>query len=537
MSATTLTTRERAERATQQRLLNAYLRESGRIPTETGDGLVRVPLSDGCALVVVLRVRSECGHHCYGDEVWLERPGVARQRVSHREIVTLVLDEVATLAGDIAGAGDGRALARQIESSTAATERYLAAPSAPCADSTRHAEQSLRFGHPFHPTPKSIDGFGDDLPRFAPELGADFRLHWLAVRANALRERRVAPGLWSPPEVERHVPTGYAPLPMHPWQAAYLMRQPRMAELVADGTVITLGERGGSVYPTSSVRTVCDPAFPTSWKLPLHARITNFVRTNPVEHVRRATDASALLARLRRQWRYERFGVLLETGYRSIHPSLVGDDLAADTAVVFRQQPFTDGRYTPRVVAGLLEERDDGVPAAIEDVRRSGGSSSEWLRRYLRVSLLPLLDIFEREGVSFEAHVQNSLLHTDGGWPDSFWVRDMEGTSVSRARCSEVNAGSPLSYTDAEAWLRLRYHAVTNHLGHVIAVLGRHGDGERPLWAAARELLRSDGGALGRELITAPTLPAKANLLSRFAERGERPLYVDIPNPLFQVSA
>ncbi|MPY96525.1 MAG: IucA/IucC family siderophore biosynthesis protein [Actinophytocola sp.] len=538
MSATTLTTRERAEHATQQRLLNAYLRESGRIPTETGDGLVRVPLSGECAIVVALRVRSECGHHCYGDEVWLERPGIARQRVSHREIVTLLLDEVATLAGvvvcggDVGGEGDGRALARQIESSTAATERYLAAPPAPGAGPTRQAEQSLRFGHPFHPTPKSIDGFGDDLPRYAPELGADFRLHWFAVRTDALLERRVAPGPWAPPDVERHVPTGYAPLPAHPWQAAYLM--PRVAELIAAGTVIALGERGGRVYPTSSVRTVCDPAFSTSWKLPLHVRITNFVRTNPIEHLSRAADASALVARLRPRWRYERFGVLLETGYRTIDPTLVGDDLAADTAVVFRQ--LTDDRYTPRVVAGLLEERNDGVPAVIDDIRRSGGSSSEWLRRYLRVSLLPLLDVFEREGVSFEAHVQNSLLHTEDGWPERFWVRDMEGTSVSTARCCDVDSESPLWYSDDEAWLRLRYHAVTNHLGHLIAVIGRHAHGERPLWTTARELLRSEGGALGNELVTAPTMPAKANLLSRFAGRGERPLYVDIPNPLFQVS-
>lgn len=535
MNATTSTARERAERATQQRLLNAYLRECGRIPTETGDGLARVHLSGERAIVVALRVRSECGHHCYGDEVWVERPGIARQRLGHDELVTLLLDEVATFADDIVGGGDGRVLARQIESSTAATVRYLEAPPSLPADLTRQAEQSLRFGHPFHPTPKSIDGFGDDLPRYAPELGAEFRLRWFAVRADALRERRVAPGAWAPPDVERHTPSGYAPLPVHPWQADYLIRQARVAELIADGTLIALGELGGVVYPTSSVRTVCGPAFSTSWKLPLHVRITNFVRTNPIEHLRRATDASALLLRVQPQWRYERFGVLLETGYRTIDPALLGDDLAADVAVLFRQHPFTDGQYTPRVVAGLLEERDGEVPAVVEEVRRSGGSQPEWLRRYLRVSLLPLLDIFERDGISFEAHVQNSLLHTDGGWPDRFWVRDMEGTSVSTERDSDVDSDSPLSYSDDEAWLRLRYHAVTNHLGHLIAVLGRYGDDERPLWTAAREVLLSEGGELGRELVTAATLPAKANLLSRFAGRGERPLYVDIPNPLYQV--
>jgi L-2,3-diaminopropanoate---citrate ligase len=30
-------------------------------------------------------------------------------------------------------------------------------------------------------------------------------------------------------------------------------------------------------------------------------------------------------------------------------------------------------------------------------------------------------------------------------------------------------------------------------------------------------------------------LPAKANLISRFTGRGERPLYVDIPNPMYEL--
>ncbi|GAA5111691.1 IucA/IucC family protein [Haloechinothrix salitolerans] len=527
-----------ARHAARQRLLNAYLRESGRNPSETGDGLARVPLSGERAIVVPLRHRSEFGHHVYGDDAWLERPGAAREPLTHREVVALLLDEVATFAANTWGeAGDHGALARQIDGSIAATARYLAESAADdhagvATDPTRQAEQSVRFGHPFHPTPKSIDGFGDDLPRYAPELGARFRLRWLAVRADVLLERRVAAGAWVPPAVVRRTPSGYESLPMHPWQAEYLVRQPRMAELLADGILIMLGELGGIGYPTSSVRTVCDPAFPTSWKLPLHVRITNFVRTNPVEHLRRAADASDLIARLAPSWRHERFGVLLETGYRGVDPAVVGDDLAADIAVLFREYPFTDGRYTPRVVAGLLEARGDGAPAIVDEVRRSGGSQSEWLRRYLRVVLLPLLDVFERDGVSFEAHVQNSLLHTDGGWPVRFWVRDMEGTSVSADRCSSVADTSPLCYSDAEAWLRLRYHAITNHLGHLIGVLGRHGHGERPLWMTAREVLLDEGGALANELVTSPMLPAKANLISRFANRGERPLYVDVPNPM-----
>jgi siderophore synthetase component len=198
------------------------------------------------------------------------------------------------------------------------------------------------------------------------------------------------------------------------------------------------------------------------------------------------------------------------------------------------------------VLASLLEERAGGVPDLIAEVCRSaeaGGVTpehvGEWLRRYLEISLAPLLRVFEHDGVSFEAHAQNSLLHTEDGWPARFWVRDMEGTSVSRSRLRrDLPDDSPLLYDDEQAWLRLRYHAVTNHLGQVVAALGRHGPAdEATLWAAAGSVLAGLDCGPARDLVASPALPAKANLLSRFANRGEPPLYVDIPNPLFEVSS
>jgi siderophore synthetase component len=137
--------------------------------------------------------------------------------------------------------------------------------------------------------------------------------------------------------------------------------------------------------------------------------------------------------------------------------------------------------------------------------------------------------------------VQNTLLCTDGGWPTRVWVRDMEGASASRQRLAAsgmldgLPADSPVLYDDAEAWRRLRYHAVTNQLGHVVSVLGRHAGGaEERLWAVARAAVASwrEAEPYASRLLDAAALPAKANLLSRFAGRGERPLYVDIANPL-----
>jgi siderophore synthetase component len=293
------------------------------------------------------------------------------------------------------------------------------------------------------------------------------------------------------------------------------------------------------------VRTVCDPDFATAWKLPLHVRITNFVRNNPVEHARRSADASRLLKALRRKWAYDGFEVLLETGYRTIDDTA----LAADFTVLYRENPFATRQQAPQVVAGLLEDNADGTePELLRYVRQATARPqgqlpadhvAMWLRRYLEISLLPLLAVFSAHGVSLEAHVQNSLLHLEDGWPARFFVRDMEGTSVSRQRCDAgsrdvLPADSPVLYDDAETWLRLKYYVVTNHLGHLVHVLGRHAEvDEWRLWQVVGGLLREAGPDwYAADLLGSPVLPAKANLIGRFAGRGERPLYVDIPNPM-----
>lgn len=561
-SATLAAARAAAEQASVQRLINSYLRESGQALARSGDGFARIALPEtGRALVLPLLHRGEFSHHVYGDELHVETEDGRRELIDHAALVRLLLDDVAVVAARVFGdQADGEARKRlltdQIEGSIVATARYLGhireEPVTSSHALTRHAEQSLVFGHPFHPTPKSSEGFGAALPRYAPELGADFFLHWFAVRPDLLVERRVAEGPWVPEEVAERARTrlghrqDFTLIPVHPWQAGYLRTHPRVAGLVAESALIDLGPLGNRVYPTSSVRTVCDPGFATTWKLPLHVRITNFIRNNPVSHLERAADASALIAELAPTWAHEGFGVLLETGFRTVDPTTVGDDLAADFSVLYRQNPFTNGHAAPRVVASLLEERPGGVPVLMRAVHRawgrpgapSAGHVENWLREYLCISLLPLLEIFDADGISFEAHVQNSLLHTDNGWPTRFWVRDMEGTSVSRKRLRRavVPECSPLLYDDDEAWTRLRYHAVTNHLGHLLHVLSRHADvDEARLWRATRELLATGSTEVAWDLLTSPVLPAKANLISRFAGRAENPLYTDVPNPLFEV--
>jgi L-2,3-diaminopropanoate---citrate ligase len=537
-----------AQCAARERLVNSFLRESGVHDPRAGGGTrFELPLpASGLVLCGELRHWSPMGHHVYGDVFALAGPDGSVTGVDHDELVTLILAEVAavpaaeqdgnTVSTELA-AQRRRELAVQIANSVERTSRYLSRGRGPVPRGdpralTRWAEQSLLTGHPMHPTPKSTEGFSDtELPAYSPELGAEFPLHWFAVSPSLVREDRVTDDPREPAEV-RTTAGGWPVLPSHPWQATWLLAKSAVQDLIATGQLVPLGPLGQCGYPTSSVRTVCDPGFPTMWKLPLHVRITNFIRNNPLEHVHRAADASRLIAHLRTGWAYDGFTVLIESGYRTLDHA----ELAPDVSVMYRENPFTHGPAAPQVVAGLLENPPvGGEPELITHVH-AAGDSEEWVRHYTALAVVPCLDAWSTYGVSLEAHVQNSLVHLDDGWPTRFWVRDMEGVSARHIEATAEVLGpeSPVFYDEAVAWDRLKYYLISNHLAHLIHVVGYHtGTDERRLWQVVAQELRSiPPDRWVSDLLAGPALPAKANLASRFAERGENPHYVSIPNPL-----
>ncbi|MPY48570.1 IucA/IucC family protein [Streptomyces acidicola] len=556
--------RDQAEAGSTQRLLNSFLSETGiRDPRVADEKEFRLLLpSSGHVLTGSILHWSPMGHHVFGSELRLtDAEETSTRPVDHRLLVGILLGELSAQLG--ADSDTQTELSAQVDNSVERTARYLERGRGPRPTPhqrhalTRHAEQSLLMGHPLHPTPKSAEGFNDaELVAYAPELGADFALHYFAVAPRLLRSRRVADGDWLPAELTAQAQTASRGgtdeatlLPVHPWQAAYLLRQPRFRAWVEAGDITDLGPLGPAVYPTSSVRTVCDPDFTTAWKLPLHVRITNFVRNNPTDQTQRALDASALVTRCRPEWNYPGFHVLIETGALG----LADEELAADTTVLFRENPFASNGKAPQVVAGLLETGADGAePHLIGHVREAYGvpmgplpfdGVAQWLAQYLEISLVPLLDVFDTTGISFEAHVQNSLVHLDQGRPTQFYVRDMEGVSLSRENRGRTPAGraleprSTLLYSHDEAWHRLRYYAVTNHLGHLVHVLGYYtGHDESRLWSVVRRVLAARLGASAKALAAADTLPAKANLSSRLAKSSEHPSYVLLPNPIYEVA-
>jgi siderophore synthetase component len=408
-----------------------------------------------------------------------------------------------------------------------------------------------------------------DLARYAPETGASFPLHWLAVDPALLQEERLATvrSLDPPPALCDAAAGALGParaawplLPCHPWQAGHLPNLPAARDLIAAGRLVILGALGGDVLPTASVRTVWDPASGRQVKLPLSVRITNFVRENSAEQLRRSIDASRAVAALGDLGAAVgtapgEFGVMLELGSRSVA------GLEGATGALYREGPPMAGSASPMVVAALLEpDPIDGVPPVVRAVQQSGRGgdagarglhqpplTQRWLERYLNLSLRPLTRLLVRHGIGVEAHTQNSLLGVDDGWPARFVVRDLEGASLNRDHAAAgrfgdlVAPGSPALYPEAEVWQRFAYYLLVNHVGQLIATLAEHlGPSERQLWSVAGGLLADEAVRHGadpaaaplRALLDAAELPAKANLTSVLEEHGEQPTWIGVPNPL-----
>lgn len=539
-------THTHAEAAATERLVNAYLRETGAGHPDPA-GSVAIPLPrNGSVLCGQRTLTSLTGHHRYAGSWQVDgRP------VGPTEIAALLGPELG------ADAATARQFAAQVADSVAHAACYLDRGAAHVLDTNDPAiagERALTTGHAFHPTPKTAVGFDEcDRARYAPELGARFALAWVALRGDAATT-------WAEPGADRALrrlrgiaPTpphqGWHMLPVHPWQAAWLERCPVAADLVREGVLRPLGPAGPAATPTSSVRTVLLADLDLFIKLPLDVRVTNFVRTNPPDQLARALDASRAIATV-----CPPASLRILPDLAACLPTGPAAPVAEHLGVLLRGAPHRD-QGGPIVVAGLCEDaagtREPPLAAAVRRAAAARGVAvtpgwvDRWLRAYLDVTVAPVAVWLLRTGVSLEAHVQNCLVRLNRGWPVMGYVRDLEGVSLDRthpvARTFPLPADSPALYDPETAWQRFAYYVLVNHLGEVAATLARAlPTTEQRCWTIARRVLdtvlaghcAAPGAGRLDALLTHPELPAKANLTSLLAGHSEHPTYLPIPNPL-----
>ncbi|HEX7305527.1 IucA/IucC family C-terminal-domain containing protein [Lentzea sp.] len=464
-------------------LLNCVRRE---VAEQGPDGTFRLPRTG-----VVLRAR---------EGRWPSDPEVFTgvwQPLSWQGLAALVGEE---LGDPPAGFLD------EIAGSRSAVAAILGARPAPPPDLYQRSEQALVAGHRYHPAPKGRGGVpaSEWLP-YAPEVHARFSLA-------RLEGTFVDDG---------DVPLPEGVLPAHPWQLSLLGLE---------------GEASGpEVWPTSSVRTVYDPAADLFYKFSLDVRITNDVRRLWAYDLRWIPPLARLLGPVFEDVAaaYPGTAFLLDRGYRTSPGNVEG------LAVVVRDgiRQHTLPGVTPVLAAGI-SEGFDGNPL--------DGLSSEqalhWFRRYVSVVVPPVLHAFFAHGVVMECHLQNVVVGVDGGGtPVQALFRDPEGMRLLPRHADLLSSvdggGGARGVSEAKGWERLQYCLVVNHLVEIAgAVLDRHPGLD--VWAQAREVFLGYARDHGEQepltsLLASPFVPAKANLLLRWTRaEGAASRYVDFPNPL-----
>ncbi|MCX4819813.1 iron transporter [Streptomyces sp. NBC_01142] len=558
-----------ADAAAVENLLRCWVRENNL--SRPDGSTLRIPLhASGTALLVPVRYWSATGWHRFGlpalEGALRDAPGA--------DAVT-----VAALIGREAGQTDGADLVGRVADSVRRTAGFITdrrerpAPT-PEADLFLTAEQSLLLGHPLHPTPKSREELSDaEIRLFSPELHGSFPLHWMAVDRSVMaaesawtEQGRALPAeqLTARLSGDLQLPDHTVPLPLHPWQARELKHRPAVAALLDAGLLHDLGPHGDPWHPTSSVRTVHRPGAPAMLKLSLGLRITNSRRENLRKELHRGVEVHRLLRTgLAEQW-------------RAAHPGfdIVRDPawLAVDTAdgeplpgldVMLRHNPFGLGDDAV-CIAGLTAPRPwpgrTGMHSRLADIvdrlaartgRPTGAVAAEWFLRYLGHVVRPVLWLDAAAGIALEAHQQNTLVILDPeGWPVGGRYRDNQGYYFRESRRAELDRRLPGIGSISDTFVsddvtdeRFAYYlGINNVLGLIGAFGAQRLADERVLIAAFRQFLTATaalGSPLPAQLLEAPTLRTKANLLTRLRGLDElvgpvdtQSVYVTITNPL-----
>ncbi|MER6616719.1 IucA/IucC family protein [Streptomyces xantholiticus] len=551
-----------ADEAVTHTLLNCLLREVSGPEHQTavahGHLLLRLPRR-GVELRVALRRTSLLGAHRFTGPAMEQQHDGGWEEIDWPCLARYIQDELSLRTGV-----RNDEFLDQVASSHQATSAALIARSRRTAAADGDglttylatylaSEQSLLFGHRFHPTPKARTGDTASWLSYAPETGASFPLRHLAVRGHLIAEESAEDGaVQAIDRLRPDVPDGYRLLPAHPWQYEMLCEHPGLRRAVARGDILDLGPAVKPFAATASVRTLYDGE--TFLKFSLNVRITNCLRKNALYELSGAVALTRLLEPVLADLaiRFPGCAVLREPAYRSL--ALPGPDGAPDRAllegfgVIVREglsahlMPGT----TPLLAAAVADEYPTG-PGHISRLLDGAGprTARDWWAAYLKLLLPPVLAAYFDHGLVLEPHLQNVVVCVDeDGMPAQVLFRDLEGTKLlpehhaATLAALPADVAGPLTYDAQRGWDRVVYCLLVNHVAEVLAALADlHPRSEHALWSQVRATLQAYADRhgcppqLGSLLAGAP-LPAKANLLTRWERKADREAgYVRLPSP------
>lgn len=316
------------------------------------------------------------------------------------------------------------------------------------AKSFRELESAIVEGHLYHPSFKSRTGFSlVDHQAYGPEVGAQFKLQWLAIAKPCVRaalpcdeatfwSNELGRGTYA--QLTARLKSvgggwaGYCLVPIHPWQLATL--RDRLRSAAGRREILELGSAGDFYQASQSVRTLLNVSDPTkpNIKLPLDIVCTSTHRNLRPPFVCTAPTLSNWLQSLVERdpflSAHHRITMLREYAAILYEPGPTGGDWQpqGQTLIGTVLRESVESKLQPGHSAipftALMLMEGDGRPFIADWLHVHG--TEQWLDQLLAVMLIPIWHLLVHHGLAFESHAQNLILIHVGGWPQQIVLRD-----------------------------------------------------------------------------------------------------------------
>lgn len=301
-------------------------------------------------------------------------------------------------------------------------------------------ESALMEGHPYHPCFKARTGFSlSDHEMYGPEARQSFQLWWVAVKQDyvnaslpkserAFLQDELGQKTYSLLLDRLNIAGGtikdYSLLPVHPWQ--WKNKLQHEVKSFSPDSIIPLGYAGDFYRATQSVRTLWNETHPEKAhiKLPLNMVNTSSLRVIESHSVCTAPTLSTWLGKLMESDNYLTESINILPEYAGMVAMEDNPNLSGHLAAIWRKSPtsFVKGleMAVPMNAMSLIEQ--DGTPYIKPWLERYG--MKEWVKQFIKVSVLPVWHLLVSEGIAVEAHAQNMILVHEEGWPKRIILRD-----------------------------------------------------------------------------------------------------------------
>ena len=315
-------------------------------------------------------------------------------------------------------------------------------------------EAAMTEGHPAFVANNGRIGFSaTDHAAYSPESGADVHLVWIAVRRDvahlSLAEDQSEDDLYDREldprdrarfslriEAKGGDPEDYLLVPVHPWQWDHKLAVTFAAD-IARGDVIHLGRGSDRHRAQQSIRTFFNVDAPERGYVKTALAIQNMgflrglsptymVATPAInDWVAQLVDGDPELARCG-------FGVLREVaavGYTgdAYHALGSSNPHTKMVAALWRESPVPKLAAGERILSmtALLHRDAQGTSLLGELIAASPLDAGEWVRRWLRAYLRPILHCLGVHDIAFMPHGENVILVLEDHVPTGTLMKDI----------------------------------------------------------------------------------------------------------------